>query len=380
MTMHLSNTIALFLLLSIHQYDTISALSITESSRAQTARSRLTEAFRSPSKKLTYHPELVLPEPSDPTALLLRASEVTKLSGVVRTKAKANAVFVEGTVDALTPMGKEQENARGNFPGPVPIVYSLVDQDSLGSTLEQLSSVDGVEGVLLPFFGGKEIDSVDSFMDVASGSGALADNCGAIWEAGLQPIPEIVLSPESEWSEDDVVRLVDAVKDTCGGLDPVSIVFTNGEAADNEETTDTDNDDDDDEPSTPKISIPSSISKRLSFIASVRATAGGGRMNAATSQLSSCNFNGAFLRADCVPGYRLNPDLNVVGGFWSAAIGDLKSLKSKSFSFRSKVKLEKDVPMEWMNYQKDIMDSGALGGAGGGGGDLNPDAGDYKGF
>ncbi len=41
--------------------------------------------------------------------------------------------------------------------------------------------------------------------------------------------------------------------------------------------------------------------------------------------------------------------------------------------------------VEWYNYQKDIMDSGALGksgggGGGGGGGDLNPDSGDYKGF
>ena len=97
------------------------ALSITESSRAQTARSRLSEAFRSPSKKLTLHPEIVLPEPSDPTALLLRASEVSKLSEVLRTRAKANAVFVEGTVDALAPMGKEQEDARGNFPGPIPL-------------------------------------------------------------------------------------------------------------------------------------------------------------------------------------------------------------------------------------------------------------------
>ena len=49
--------------------------------------------------------------------------------------------------------------------------------------------------------------------------------------------------------------------------------------------------------------------------------------------------------------------------------------------FRSKVKLSKDVPMEWYNYQKDVMDSGALGMPGSGGGDgLNPDAGDYKGF
>lgn len=329
--------------------------------------------LRSPSKKLTFHPELVLPEPSDPTALLLRSSEVTKLSEVIRTRAKANAVFVEGTVDALMPMGKEQELARGNFPGPCPIIFSWTKEEgdaSLESCLEQLEKIDGVEGLLLPFFGGKEIESVDSYLAEVNSSPTLTETCGKIWEAGIQPIPELVLAPGADWSEEDVVKLVDAVKDTCGGLDPVSIVFTNGEVEVSEN---------DDEPSTPKITIPKSISKRMSFIGSIRTTAGEGRMNYAISQLQSCNFNGAFLRADCVPGYRLNPDLNVVGGFWSAAIGDLKSLKSKNFSFRSKVKLTKDVPMEWYNYQKDIMDSGALGGKSSGG-DLNPDAGDYKGF
>jgi len=365
-------SLALILLHNAH------SLSITESSRAQTARSRLSEAFRSPSKKLTLHPEIVLPEPSDPTALLLRASEVTKLSQVLRTRAKANAVFVEGTVDALIPMGKEQENARGNFPGPVPIVYSLTDSANLSSSLEQLKTIDGVEGVLLSFFGGKEIASVDAYLEEAKNS-AITDMCSAIWDAGLQPIPELVLSPGSEWSEEDVERLVDAVKDTCGGLDPVSIVFTNGEV---EESSEESNKEDQEVvKSTPTLSIPDSISKRLAFVGSIRTTAGGGRMNEATSQLSTDKFNGAFLRADCVPGYRLNPDLNVVGDFWSAAIGDLKSLKSKNFSFRSKVKLEKDIPMAWYNYQKDVMESGALGGSGAGADPtLNSDAGDYKGF
>ncbi|KAL3780067.1 hypothetical protein HJC23_007316 [Cyclotella cryptica] len=350
----------------------------TESSRAQTARSRLAEAFRSPSGKLTLHPELVLPEPSDPTALLLRATEVTKLSSVLRTKAKANGLFVEGTVDALAPMGKEQESARGNFPGPVPIVYSWTNSDKdegtndLKSRLERLSKVDGVEGVLIPFCVANGIESFEGYQEIVNGNPNLKELCGEIWAAGMQPIPEIVVATGTEWSEDEVVRLVDAIKDTCGGVDPVSIVFT-------KEETDRDEEEAEDAHSVPEITIPESLSQRLAFVGSVRTTAGDGRMNYALSQLSSCNFNGAFLRADCVPGYRLNPDLNVVGGFWSAALSDLKSLKSKNFSFRSKVKLEKDAPMEWYNYQKDVMESGALGLSGGPSG-LNTAAGDYKGF
>lgn len=322
---------------------------------------------------MTLHPELVLPEPSDPTLLLLRASEVTKLSEVLRTKAKANALFVEGTIDALAPMGKEQDDARGNFPGPLPVIYSPVSEGSLTESLNQLQSVDGVEGVLITFFGGTQIKSVDHYLKEVENHPTLTDRCLAVWDAGLQPIPEIVLDSGSEWLETDVVQLVDAVKDTCGGLDPVSIVFTEGQAAETEDS--------DGEPSTPKLTIPSSVSKRTTFIGSIRTTAGDGRMNAALNQVTSCNFNGAFLRADCVPGYRLNPDLNAVGGFWSAVTGDLKSLKSKNFSFRSKVKIENDVPMQWYNYQKDIMDSGALGSPTTGGSDgLNTDAGDYKGF
>merc|ERR1712086_764452 len=129
-------------------------------------------------------------------------------------------------------------------------------------------TVDGVEGVLVSFFRGKQIESVDDYLEEAKQHSTLADGCGAIWEAGLQPIPEIVLAPGSEWSEEDVVRLVDAVKDTCGGLDPVSIVFTNGRVAETQDS------DDDDKPSTPTITIPSSISKRTTFIGSIRTTAG----------------------------------------------------------------------------------------------------------
>ena len=346
--------ITLSLLLGFHHAVSIvhSLSIITESPRAHMARSRLAEAFRSPSKKLTLHPELVLPEPSDPTALLLRSTEISRLSTTMRTKAKANALFVMGTVDALMPMGKEQENGRGNFPGPLPIVYMLPNDDekttplSGGGIMERLRDVEGLEGILVPFFGGKEIDSVASYLEESKNHPSLGEKCGIIRDAGFQPIPEVTLSPGATWTDEDVVALVDAVGDTCGGgMDPVSIVFTSAGGGDGGAAADgNDRHDDDGGPSTPGITIPHSVSERLAFIGSVRTTAGDGRMNAATARLSSRNFQGAFLRADCVPGYRLNPDLKVVGGFWSAAIGDMKSLKSKNFNFRSKVKLEKDVP------------------------------------
>ena len=84
-------------------------------------------------------------------------------------------------------------------------------------------------------------------------------------------------------------------------------------------------------------------------------------------------------------GYWMNPDLEFVGEFFlgGAAIGDLKSTKSKNFNFRTEVALERDIPMEWYNYQKDVMESGALGGGDAGNNPTDPvdsDSGDYKGY
>lgn len=75
-------------------------------------------------------------------------------------------------------------------------------------------------------------------------------------------------------------------------------------------------------------------------------------------------------------------DLKKMTDFWTAAIGALTSSRSSKFGgFRSKVSLEKDVPMEWYNYQKDVMESGALGTVGQNKGDPVDSAnGDYKGF
>eukprot|EP00562_Extubocellulus_spinifer_P004360 CAMPEP_0178523472 /NCGR_PEP_ID=MMETSP0696-20121128/29109_1 /TAXON_ID=265572 /ORGANISM="Extubocellulus spinifer, Strain CCMP396" /LENGTH=92 /DNA_ID=CAMNT_0020154705 /DNA_START=28 /DNA_END=303 /DNA_ORIENTATION=- len=84
------------------------------SEAAATAKLILHQSLSSPSgKKLTYTPELSIPEPSDPTALLLQSTEVGKLSQQLRDVAKANCVVVGGSVGALTTFCGEQENARG---------------------------------------------------------------------------------------------------------------------------------------------------------------------------------------------------------------------------------------------------------------------------
>eukprot|EP00588_Corethron_pennatum_P012194 CAMPEP_0194265024 /NCGR_PEP_ID=MMETSP0169-20130528/378_1 /TAXON_ID=218684 /ORGANISM="Corethron pennatum, Strain L29A3" /LENGTH=133 /DNA_ID=CAMNT_0039005405 /DNA_START=115 /DNA_END=512 /DNA_ORIENTATION=- len=85
------------------------------------ARAELCTALRG-ARKLTLSPELCLPEPTNPTAILMRDIEVRKLSGVVR-GAKGAAAAVSGSLDALASFVDEQATFRGLFPGPLPVVY-----------------------------------------------------------------------------------------------------------------------------------------------------------------------------------------------------------------------------------------------------------------
>lgn len=211
--------------------------------------------------------------------------------------------------------------------------------------------------------------------------------------AGVQPIPEVVLNMEKAWEVEDISKIIEVLKEKCGSDDgPASLVLTldvtqNANDADETEGEDSEEaSDDDDKVDMEKVwqNVPKfakSFSKQTSILGSVR-VGGMEELTDYTAQLKAKGFTGAFLRADCVPGFRMNPDLDFVAGFWSAVVSNLKSVKSKNFEFRSKMKLEKDVPLEWMNYQKDVMESGALGSTSAKANvdELDSARGDYKGF
>eukprot|EP00978_Attheya_sp_CCMP212_P025009 scaffold79588_cov53-Attheya_sp.AAC.3 len=356
-----------------------SSSSTSTSEMAQLNRGRLLEALSSPSGKLTISPEIVIPEPTDPTAILLQASAIKTLSERIRVKAKANAALIVGSIESLRKFVEEQEVCRGNFPGPVPVIYygsSSGNAEELEcSELMQALGEIGAAGVVVPVFGGSVVNSLD---DIGLDD-ALAAKCSEAMANGVVPLPEVVLANGLGWGEEDVENLVEKLSAACG-MEPVSIILTVNTPE--EEDTEEKGEDEskvDDYASLPKV--PKALGRKTPILGSVRVTAGQNRMGAYIATLKDAGFTGAFLRSDCVPGFRMNPDLDVVGGFWSAAIGDLKSLKSKNFRFRSKVALATDVPMAWYNYQKDIMESGALGSAETGGESaLDPDSGDYSGF
>ena len=383
--MRFSNTLSLQVLLLFAVEPVVNALSAVPSEAASRNLSILQQSLSSMANKLTLSPEIIIPEPTDPTALLLQSTEITKMSEAIRSKAKGNAAFVAGSINALRIFCQEQENARGNFPGPLPVIYceSSIEENA---SMEDIADA-GASGVVCTLLNAAEVASADDLKkdDALKGSFDLAR------ENGIQLIPEVVLKSDREWSADDITAIVDAVAEQCGA-DPAAVILTVGTiAVEDDEDEDEDEEEEGESSGDEEVtetfdlpSIPKDISKRIPILGSVRAKAGGGRMGASVGLFKESGFNGVVLRCDCLPGYRMNPDLEFVGGFWGAAIGDLKSLKSKNFNFRSTFALDRDVPLEWYNYQKDIMESGALGdmsGKGAGGtAPLDEDNGDYAGF
>jgi len=326
---------------------------------AALARSRCFEALASPSGKLTISPEIVMPESSDPTALLLQANAVSTLSERIR-KSKANSAWISGGASGLSLFCTEQENSRGNFPGPLPVIYC-----SGNEALEpEVLAGAGVSGVVIPLFDGAELESVDQI----SSDNDWVSKCATAVNCGVQPIPEVVLGDAmaKDMKEEDVGKLVEALA-TAAGADPVAVLLTINPADDEQEQV-----------SIPKV--PRALGKRIPILGSIRATAGENRLGIESQRFKGAGLTGVVLRSDCVPGFRLNPDLDVVGQFWSACIGDLKSTRSKNFQFNSRNNMEKSYGAEWANYQKNVIESGALGDPDDAYSVVDSAAGDYKGF
>ena len=353
--------------------------SSTSSEAAQLTRARLTQALSSPSGKLTLSPEMLIPEPSNPTAILLQASAITQLSERVRSRAKANTAFLSAnSLSSLRIFCNEQEDARGNFPGPVPVIYcgqsnsdeeNDDDDDDDALDLSELAAT-GVSGILVSINEGAEISSIDTDIVGGEDSQWLLMYKNAL-EYGLQPVPEITVkdSTAATWKEEEMEALVEKISSLTGD-DPVSILLTiNPTVGENENSSDEDKDKDGDgetdtEPNENNIPLPivsKSLGRRVPIMASVRASAGENRIGEEAYLLKASGFTGAVLRRECVPGFPANSNLEYLSDFWSACIGDLKSTKSKAFSFRSKNNMQKSVGTQWANYQSDVISSGALG-------------------
>ena len=364
------------MLLSLLFGSTSRVHSLSSSTTAATARNKLSAAWSSLSGKLTHSPELVIPEPRDSTGLLLLTNSVQILSERIRV-CKSNVAFVQGSVSpSLQTFCREQAASLGGFPGPVPVVYcgsgSNAPTDRISDEDITEIAAAGADGLLVKVCGGNPLQSVSDL----TASQSWIDTCQAALNAGLQPIPEIILAPDTAWTAEDVDSLVSMVTQCMSGVDPVALVLTMNElvAGPGEEGAT--------EESHPVVTptVSRQLCKRIPILGSVRVLAGDNRLGAESQRLKAAGFAGTFLRSDCVPGFRLQPDLEIVGKFWEACVSDLKSTRSKSFGFRSKNNMEKSVMTQWSNYQQSIMDSGALGDPDDSYSVVDEAAGEYKGF
>ena len=340
---------------------------------ASISRARLQQAFASPSGKLTYSPELVIAEPTDPTAILLQTNALQTLSSKLR-EGKANAVFFQGSLTALRTFCNEQEQARGNFPGPVPVIYCAESDSPDWSGIAEA----GAEGVLVNVCeDGSDLDSVDGLTE----TGAWAEKCKEALACGLQPVPELVLAETAveQWGDAEVPALISTLTRGIGD-EPIAVVVTVNPAKAEQEADDEEEDGSSEPASVSLPTVPRELSKQMPIIGSIRATAGDGRLGAEANRFKEAGFSSAFLRSECVPGFRIQLDLEIVAKFWAGCIVDLKSTKSKNFSFRSKNNMEKSVGTQWANYQKSVMDSGALGDPEESYSIVDSEAGEYKGF
>jgi hypothetical protein len=327
-----------------------------------TSRARFAQSFSSPAGKLTFCPELEIAEPAEPTALLLLTSAVQDLSGKIRA-CKANAAFMRGSITALNAFCNEQATAAGGFPGPVPVVF-CIDADLSLADIPTIAEC-GAHGVLVGA-------TIQEPADLAANK-EWQEVCRAALDYGVQPIPEICVAASSvdDWKDDKLTALVDTIHELLGE-DPVTIVLT----------VQPDAPVDDDEAVEAFMTlprIPKALSKRVPMMGSVFEQAGDNRLSGATAYFKESGFTSNLLRSSCLPGFSTRIDLSTVGKFWAGCITDLKSTKSKSFSFRSKNNMETSLSTQWGNYQQSIMDSGALG-------DpsesvsIDEAAGDYQGF
>jgi hypothetical protein len=313
------------------------------------SKARLHESLKSLSGKLTLSPEIQIPDSQDPTTLLLQSTAISQLSFVIRKKAKANAAFLSGSLTAVQIFCNEQEKARGEFPGPVPIIYCGDAEDAWPALAES-----GVCGVLIPC----NLNELD----------VLKSKCAEILKNGLHPLPDITLfdSEASHWMKQSFME--DLVSDLTEvmGQEPASLFITIQSSS--EES---------DEVQPPFPIVSKDLRKRLPILSSISVSAGGGRMGLETKRVKEAGFTGAVLRSGCVPPVFVD-DLTLVSRFWASCIGELKSTRSKSFEFRTRNYMDSNVALDWAKYQKSVIESGALGfeehSA------INSDAGDYQGF
>jgi hypothetical protein len=123
-------------------------------SSASAATPNLKTALKKPSKTLTVGVEYIRSSENS-----VSANELSILSMQLR-KAKVSAIWCSNLVDAAS-FAKEQESAKGNFPGPCPVIYkgpqSITSEEDVKAAVEA-----GVTAMVV------RVDSMDTVVQACS--------------------------------------------------------------------------------------------------------------------------------------------------------------------------------------------------------------------
>jgi hypothetical protein len=351
----------------------------------------LLEALSPPSGKLSISPELSIQESTDPTAILLQSNAIKVLSERLRSVAKANSVWISGSLTTLQTFCAEQELARGKIPGPIPVVYcgsGVVAAAADPSIVENINGLEylhsvataGAHGIVIPILEGLPVTSLDQIV-----ANEWVATCQQALTCGLVPIPEITLREDAAktWKEEDVATLVDRLAQI-GGIELASMLLT---VQNSEDATNADASSDKEQALSPSSSsslppISKELRRKVPIIGSVRVAAGENRMGMETARFKNAGYSGTLLRHECVPeSLRYSKNIDLMGRFWTNCIGDLKSTRSKAFNFRAKNNMEKSHTEMWANYMKEVSESGAMGNESDATGPpVDATSGEYRGF
>jgi len=303
---------------------------------------------------LTYEP----PTPSDATQVILLTVDIPKCSKELREKGKCKYIVVPGEtvkrdegweVDFKSFLEEQNANAEpGSLPGPTRVFLDVTRDPTLWNDKIPSLKKSGLAGVL-----------VDKHEDIAK---AESLNLPALYK----------INDYDHTKGLDVTAYISTLSEKLSSNLAGCVLPGHPEGF---------YDQDENKPPTLLQKPPPPYDDLPIIIELGGVKAGDGELQYATRKLAGMGYSSILMLPSILP-VGLPPTLPDITNFWVAALSTLGSLRSNKFGgFRSKVALEKDVPMEWLNYQKDVMSSGALGATGEKpSADINTDAGDYQGF
>lgn len=263
--------------------------------------------------------------------------------------AKASCVAVRGMGDLLACVAEEQSGAKGDFPGPVAVVYVQPVGEPLEAFDAGAVAEAGASAVLLS--APVSIPCADAELDAALE--ALKPAVRAAGASGLEVVIELPVSASAEW---DVAAVEAALAKVEAATSCASILLALRAGA--------------------VPPLPDSFSGRV--VAGLRLP--WSQIDEACDRLRAAGYCGALLRSECMP--MAASTVTDWGQFWAGVIAEAKSNKSKTVTMMVGRQKKVDAMRAYVEKVKasgqfdELGEGSSLGAAEG----LNSARGDYVGF